>query len=71
MGYACLYKGWGTILNEPFGESKIDYIDKMWVFASSHEKIIRFDISMEYIFLMQKLNSIDYLLTDLKDSFQW
>jgi len=50
-----------TVLNVFFGESKINNVDEVCAFAYTHQKIIRFYIAMEYVLLMQKLNSLHHL----------
>ena len=41
----------------------------MCIFANPHQKVVRFDVPVQNVFLMDKLDSIDHLLTDLQHSF--
>jgi hypothetical protein len=43
-----------------FGQSEIDYIQLVTAFSSSHQEIIRFDISMQEISGMDVLNSTKF-----------
>lgn len=71
MGYAYLFYGMYTILNEFFRKPEIYNVDNVCIFASSHQEIIGFDISMQNIFFVQKLNSIQHLLAYLQNCFKW
>lgn len=42
----------------------------MGILANPHEEVIRLDITMQYVLLMQQLNPIQHLLANLKHSFQ-
>ena len=63
--YVYLNVSRSTLLNKFLGKSKINNVDNMCIFASSHKKIIRFNISMKYMFLMQHFDSINQLITYL------
>lgn len=55
-----------TILDESFGESEVYNEDGVGILPNPHEEVIGFDISMQDVFLMQELNSIQHLLAHLQ-----
>lgn len=48
-----------TILNVLLGESQVDHIDDRLALAPAHQKIIRFDIPMQKVSIMQKFDSLE------------
>jgi len=52
-------------MNVFFGKAEIQNIHDMGIFAYSHQEVVRFNISMQDALLMQSLNSIDHLITQL------
>ena len=53
------------------GETKIDDIDSIGgLFISSDQEIVRFDITMNNPFFMHRLDSLDHLSGDVKNSLK-
>ena len=51
-------------------QSKVDDVDKVALLAEAHQKVVRFDISVDEIFRMNELNSADLEYTHTKISLQ-
>ena len=50
-------------------QSKVDDVDKVALLSEAHQKVVRFDISVDEIFRMNELNSADLKYTHTKISF--
>lgn len=55
-------------MDEFLGESKVNDVHNMCIFAHPHEEVVGFDIPMKNVFLVQELNSVKHLLPHLQDS---
>ena len=51
-------------------QSKVNDVDKVALLAETHQKVVRFDISVDEIFRMNELNSADLEYTHTKISLQ-
>ena len=49
-------------------QSKVDDVDKVTLLSEAHQKVVRFDISVDEIFRMNELNSADLKYTHTKIS---
>jgi hypothetical protein len=50
-------------VNVLFGEAEVQNIYDMSILANTHEKVVRFDISVQDALLVQSLKSIDHLVS--------
>ena len=52
-----------TIFDILFGKAQIDHVNDVTIFADTHEEIVRLDVPVEDLSLVQKLYAIDHLLS--------
>ena len=55
------------LVNKLLNKAHIDQITEILVFASAHHKVVRFDVPMQVVVIVQRLNSIQHLQCEHTD----
>ena len=48
-----------SVITKFFGQTKVDGVDEISLFAQTHQKIVRLDVAVNEVFAMDELNPTD------------
>ena len=48
-----------SVITKFFGQTKVDGVDQVTLFAQTHQKVIRLDVAVNEVFAMDELNPAD------------
>jgi len=57
-------------VSEPLGKAKVDHIYIVLLLTDTNQKVVWFDISMQEMARMDKLNPLKHLISKHQDSFE-
>ena len=48
-----------SVITKFFGQTEVDGVDEVSLFAQTHQKVIRLDVAVNEVFAMDELNTAD------------
>ena len=57
-------------LDVPFGKAEVENEDLVARFVEANTEIVRFDVPVDEVSVMDVLNSLDHLVNEYEDGFQ-